>query len=602
MAAEQPAPAEVPSEEEQDRGDQEHDREGESPPDANWSPLRKFLHSVIVSTRFDMALGAVIMFNIYLVIVETDATAIKERFPDWVNDMNNVLLSIYSSEICVRVFVQRCKFCRDAWNIMDFLVVGLDLVMLVLNLLLGKMPRVAILRIFRLVKLARAYKVLRTFPELHLMMKGLVGAMSSIFWGMLLTVIVLVIWSILAVQLIHPVNEEVTLRGFYDGTCERCPRAFESVYQSFITFVQQVVAGDSWGLVSVPICEHFPPAVLFFAGVLVSVQLAILNLILAAIVDCAMEARKGSLHEIAVAKAKQFEHAKAKLIRLCAQLDRDKSGKLTLDELYVGIDSSEEFHDTLQVMDISKEDIHVLFGMMDSDSSGDVDFKEFVQQLYNMRSQETNITLMYIKFYVNEMLIRMEENKLFQAEVLGRLKQLELAQEQKDHPSSLPVVAVPTDAKLATAPPVPAEEKKNTTTNASSNNDFSNHSRSSFSSELETQLEGLKRELFEKLEDMSRRSENYLQKLGSVNGAHQPRVSESNDLDRYRQAGFEPAERDKGAHRAGPATSKSSVRQESPGFAIRKANAVNLQLLHLPPNKEGDRSPRQSSPRPSRTL
>ena len=35
----------------------------------------------------------------------------------------------------------------------------------------------------------------------------------------------------------------------YDG-CDRCPDAFASVFDSLLTFIQTILAGDSWGQVS----------------------------------------------------------------------------------------------------------------------------------------------------------------------------------------------------------------------------------------------------------------------------------------------------------------------------------------------------------------
>merc|ERR1719375_1467069 len=124
-----------------------------------------------------------------------------------------------------------------------------------------------------------------------MMLRGFFGAVKAIAWGMILVMTILTVWSILAVKILHPINKRVTANNIYDG-CERCPRAFSSVFQARLTFFQTLVAGDSWGLVACPIIEEEPIACLFFLMVLASVSLFIMNLILAVIVESATEAKQ----------------------------------------------------------------------------------------------------------------------------------------------------------------------------------------------------------------------------------------------------------------------------------------------------------------------
>jgi len=59
------------------------------------------------------------------------------------------------------------------------------------------------------------------WPELNVMILGLLGAIRAVFWGMVMLSMVLVTWAILAVQLIQPLNKEVAETGIYDD-CDRC--------------------------------------------------------------------------------------------------------------------------------------------------------------------------------------------------------------------------------------------------------------------------------------------------------------------------------------------------------------------------------------------
>jgi len=217
----------------------------------------------------------------------------------------------------------------------------------------------------------------------------------------IVTTVVTLGWSILATQVLHPINKEIADSGAYEN-CDRCGRAFSSVFQSFITFMQQLVAGDSWGTVSVPIIEHSPMTVILFGAVLVSIQLVILNMILAAVCDAATQAREGNDRDQAARKRHLAESGKKQLMIICEDLDKDGDGRLCLEEVLEGAKFNPAFIDTLALMDVKDDDLLVIFQILDSDKSGDIDYEEFVDQLYSMRDKNLCTMLCFIKHYVVE--------------------------------------------------------------------------------------------------------------------------------------------------------------------------------------------------------
>lgn len=75
----------------------------------------------------------------------------------------------------------------------------------------------------------------------------------TVFWGILLLGAFVIFFSLIAVQVIHPINRDIVYEG-----CSRCPHAFGSVWDALCTFVQQVVAGDAWGTISLPVIDAAP--------------------------------------------------------------------------------------------------------------------------------------------------------------------------------------------------------------------------------------------------------------------------------------------------------------------------------------------------------
>lgn len=302
-------------------------------------------------------------------------------------------------------------FFNEGWNVLDFTIVTVDLILLVLGWAVANMPSVSVLRIFRLVRLARAVRAAKSFKELNALIRSFGFALKAIFWGILMIIMILTIWSILAVQLLHPINVALVEKNpdiYIIAGCERCHRAFSSVFESNLTFFQHVVAGDSWGNVSLPIITEAPWTSILFLMVIVTVNLTMLNLILAVIVEAGAKATEEDQHQQALEAQKKVRKAEARLIELCSTLDVDFSGSLNIEEFLTGYSVNKEFADCLESMNVTQSDIHMIFNICDEDGSGDVNYVEFVEQLRRIRKQGEQMLL----YYVTEIRHKVQQLKL----------------------------------------------------------------------------------------------------------------------------------------------------------------------------------------------
>merc|ERR1719504_378586 len=87
-------------------------------------------------------------------------------------------------------------------------------------------------------------------------------------------------------------------------------------------------------------------------------------------------------------------------MNVCGALDTDGSKTLSLQELQEGWNDNDDFQTTMQAMDIGEEDIAAVFNILDSDQSGTVQYEEFVEQLWKMKSTDQQTMLIFIKYYV----------------------------------------------------------------------------------------------------------------------------------------------------------------------------------------------------------
>merc|ERR1711871_1408918 len=126
--------------------------------------------------------------------------------------------------------------------------------------------------------------------ELRSLVMGVVVVSKTLGWALLIVLIFMTIWSTLAVEMLHPLMEEVAASNVWED-CERCERSFSSIMAANLTFFQTIIACDSWGRVAIPVIELYPLAAIIFVGSLFSVVVGIFNLIVAVLVDTTAEHR-----------------------------------------------------------------------------------------------------------------------------------------------------------------------------------------------------------------------------------------------------------------------------------------------------------------------
>eukprot|EP00811_Abedinium_folium_P010400 NODE_1961_length_2323_cov_25.372040.p1 GENE.NODE_1961_length_2323_cov_25.372040~~NODE_1961_length_2323_cov_25.372040.p1 ORF type:complete len:651 (-),score=142.07 NODE_1961_length_2323_cov_25.372040:272-2224(-) len=373
-----------------------------------WSPFRRQVRSLIYAKAFEVFVGIVIVSNIGLVVVDTDREAERldgsdaDDTPTWSLIVNLLYTAFYVIELTARLYVQRKEFFNVLSNDFDFVIIFLDVVTQIIDSAGAQLPSVSILRLFRAVKIVRAVRFLSQYREFYVIISGFTSAMKAVFWASIMISFVLLLWSILAVTTLHPINIDVAREGTYDG-CERCPRAYESCWAAFTTFVQTLLAGDSWGVVAIPIMELSPASSIIFLTSLITTQLGIMNLVIGAVVDTIESSRMADFGRILEAKLNGSESSKQELMWLFGTMDTDGDGMLTLEEIQDGYEKNVDFRAMLELMDISKTDLDVVFRILDEDQSSDVNYTEFAEQLHKVKSQDIHTLMVFQKFHIIEL-------------------------------------------------------------------------------------------------------------------------------------------------------------------------------------------------------
>lgn len=361
----------------------------------------RFLEHPVIETF----LVVVLVSNCVLMWIDTDARASRAARASWITASDRFFLFLYSAEFAVRVFAYRTRVFQDKWTRLDLFIILIDMANVGSGLLFGEdifgSLNISLFRILRLFRMARVFKVLRYVFELQLLIFGFYAAMKAAFFAVILLEIIVLLWSFVLVEFVHPLATEMQ--------CTSCPTAYSSMLQAHLTLVRTVIAGDSWGSPNALIITAHPETSVVFVGCLVTIQFAMLNLIFTVIVDAAHRARHEDERQINAEKEQEYKRLKERLIELCKSLDHDGDGEIGLVELLEGYEEVPQFADIMTSLDIRFDDLEQLFCIMDEDRSGTVSTAELVNSIYKLKEQDIHTTLMFIKGYLVDLKINMKE-------------------------------------------------------------------------------------------------------------------------------------------------------------------------------------------------
>ncbi len=171
---------------------------------------------------------------------------------------NALVISIFTIEIAMRIYVHRLSFFKDPWSIFDFSIVAISLV-----------PISTGFEILRVLRVLRLFRLVTVVPQ----MRKIVSALISVIPGMLsiaaLMSLFFYIFAIMATQLYS----------------EKFPEWFGTLGESFYTLFQ-IMTLESWSMGIVrPVMEVYPLAWVFFVPFIFVVTFVMINLIVAIVVD-----------------------------------------------------------------------------------------------------------------------------------------------------------------------------------------------------------------------------------------------------------------------------------------------------------------------------
>lgn len=344
-----------------------------------------YAQEIARSTLFDNATMAIIFFNALWIWIDTDyntSPTFDGAHPVFII-VENLFCVYFFSEIIIRYIAFKAKrdCLRDPWFMFDsLLVLVMVLETWLINLAIwmfnvgedGGLSNTSILRLVRLLRItrmARMARLLHAMPELMILVKGISVAARSVFFTLLLLIIILYIFAVVFRQLCA------------DNELEESH--FASVPEAMVTLLLQGVLPDQGTLVTDLGNQHLVFGAVAIVFVLLS-SLTIINMLIGVL--CEVVGVVSSVEK----EQMMLNFVKSKLLSLIGEKDVDKDDNLCI--------SKEEFEKLLllpegaRVIQEVGVDVVVLVDLLDDiflDDESSVSFADVMELVLQMRGSNT---------------------------------------------------------------------------------------------------------------------------------------------------------------------------------------------------------------------
>lgn len=215
------------------------------------------LKRVIEAESFQRSIVVIILINAVTLGLETSETAMA-RAGTALYVIDRIILGIFVAELAAKLVVYRRRFFTSGWNLFDLAVIGISVI-----------PATGNFSILRALRILRVLRLLSVMPQLRRVIEALMHAMPGMGSIGLVLALIYYVSAVLATKLF----------------AASFPDWFGSIGASMYTLFQLMTL-ESWSMGIVrPVMEVYPWSWLFFVPFIVVTSFAVLNLVIAIIVN-----------------------------------------------------------------------------------------------------------------------------------------------------------------------------------------------------------------------------------------------------------------------------------------------------------------------------
>ncbi|XP_034671028.1 uncharacterized protein LOC117902498 isoform X5 [Drosophila subobscura] len=214
----------------------------EPPYYTNYSPTRMFVHNVVTSKYFDLAIAAVIGLNVVTMAMEYYRMKMALQYA--LKIFNYFFTAVFILEANMKLVALGWKlYLKDRWNQLDVGIVLLSIVGIVLEELETKIIPInpTIIRVMRVLRIARVLKLLKMAKGIRALLDTVMQALPQVGNLGLLFFLLFFIFAALGVELFGRLecSDEIPCQGLGEHA------HFANFGMAFLTLFR-VATGDNW--------------------------------------------------------------------------------------------------------------------------------------------------------------------------------------------------------------------------------------------------------------------------------------------------------------------------------------------------------------------
>ncbi|CAK0883013.1 unnamed protein product [Prorocentrum cordatum] len=313
---------------------------------------------------------------------------------DWAYEVEKAFLIIYCLELALAIAVHKYFFfCNDdaGWNLLDFLIVSIDAVQAVLaSRSSGQFTVGRVLRALKIIRVLRVFRLIHFLKELRLIWDCMIGSIFSLFWSMVMMVLIIFMFSLVFVQgasmyLLASPDED-------DGKVLKLVENFGSIEDSIISLYSAISGGRDWGEVYqaiAPAGTVYASLFLLFVGFC---HVSLLNILTGIFVENALAQAQPTKEQLAMEKHREELAMTNELRRFLESFDTVGHGRLDVDEFFDMVVGS-HLHAYLHSIGVSVKELREFVVFVGADKKGSISVDSLIHGCFLVRGNARNLDM-----------------------------------------------------------------------------------------------------------------------------------------------------------------------------------------------------------------
>jgi len=343
---------------------------------------REVLKIIVHSMAFEALCGMMIIASMIVIGVETDVMARHPSESHRGYSIAHMCFNVFFTiELIMRIMVDGTQFFKNRqwrWNLLDTCLVLTAVVELFIAIISGgftkAVPAIRTIRFVRLIRTMRLIRTLKSVREFQRMVFAIMSSARTLLCSLLILSFVMYFFAIILTQ----AATEYRLESDADkNAINALEMYFQSLPDSLYSLFLTISNGISWDYIFRAL--SFDPNYAFIFLIYISIVLfGVLNVVTSVFVESAIMSAQHYKDLIIQEKQHAKEIAMAHMKEVFKQIDEDDSGVITVDEMdfFLKDPSLKKY---IEALGISAEDTHMLFRLLDTDGSKEIDINEFCE-------------------------------------------------------------------------------------------------------------------------------------------------------------------------------------------------------------------------------